>query len=113
MGFAPVDNPKDVILMIVDEPNSYAYYGSIVAAPSVSRVYSKIFDYIGLEPTLVSEQAYVEMPQLEGKSYKQAVEELKRVGLQFEVTGEGGIILQTLPLAGERVLKGDVVLLGT
>ena len=64
VGFAPADNPKYAVLMIVDEPSSYAYYGSIVAAPSVSKVLSKIFAYTQ-EPMQTTEQVeYVTMPNL-------------------------------------------------
>lgn len=111
VGFAPVDNPKYAILMLVDEPNSYAYYGSIVAAPYVSQVFSKIFDYEGIAPTEKIENTYVEMPMLIGKTYEEAQKELKKLNLQFEISGDGNVVKFTLPVGGEKVRVGDVVLL--
>lgn len=113
VGFAPVENPKYAILMIVDEPSSYAYYGSIVAAPAVSDVFSRIFSYEKIEPTLNTEVEYVTMPNLEGKSYDEAIKLLKGLELNFEVEGDGDTVVATLPLGGESVIKGDVVLLRT
>ena len=111
VGFAPVDNPKYAILMLVDEPNSYAYYGSIVAAPYVSQVFSKIFDYESIAPTEEVDDKYVEMPMLIGKSYEEAKKMLEKLGLQFELNGDGDVIKFTLPLAGEKIRVNDVVLL--
>lgn len=113
VGFAPADNPKYAILMIVDEPSSYAYYGSIVAAPSVSDVFSKIFAYEKIAPYIAEEIEYVQMPNLEGVSYNEAVKILKSLSLNFEVDGDGDVIKTTLPVVGEKVIKGDVVLLRT
>lgn len=113
VGFAPVENPKYAILMIVDEPSSYAYYGSIVAAPSVSDVFSRIFAYEKTAPTVEESIEYVTMPAIEGMRYSDAVKKLKELSLNFEVDGEGDTILSALPLYGEQIAKGDVVLLRT
>ena len=51
------------------------------------------------------------MPDLYGKSYKDAEAMLKKLGLNFEVDGGGDIIVSTIPLAGEKVREKDVVLL--
>ena len=41
VGFAPVENPRYVLAMIVDEPGGYMYYGSLVAAPYAGEVFKK------------------------------------------------------------------------
>ena len=112
VGFAPADDPKYVILMTVDEPTAGAYYGSIVAAPYVGRVFSKIFYYEQIEPTTpIKEEEYVVMPQLEGLSVGEALSIAQKTGLYCECAGEGEIVQSTLPIAGEKIKKGDVVLL--
>ena len=113
VGFAPADNPKYAILMIVDEPSSYAYYGSIVAAPSVSKVLSKIFAYTNEQGKLSAPIEYVDMPSLVGSKYLDAIKQLKELSLNFEVDGDGDTITSTLPIGGEQVAKGDVVLIRT
>lgn len=114
VGFAPAADPQYAILMIVDEPSSYAYYGSIVAAPYVGQVFKKIFDYKGIAPTEeIKEKEYVEMPFLDGKGLNESVNALEALGLNYEIAGEGEKVISTLPLVGEKVEKGDIVLLRT
>ncbi|MBO7177517.1 MAG: stage V sporulation protein D [Clostridia bacterium] len=42
VGFAPVENPKYIALIVVDEPIG-AYYGGLVAAPYVGQIFKSIF----------------------------------------------------------------------
>lgn len=42
VGFAPVENPKYISLIVVDEPVG-AYYGGLVAAPYVGQIFKNIF----------------------------------------------------------------------
>lgn len=113
VGFAPVDNPKYAVLMIIDEPGTYAYYGSIVAAPYVGDVFSKIFESKCIEPTeTIEEKEYAEMPYLCGKSVNAAMSELDALGIKYEISGEGETVSTTLPVAGSNVAKGDYILLG-
>lgn len=114
VGFAPADNPRYAVLMIIDEPSSYAYYGSIVAAPYVGQVFKKIFDYLDIKPTeSIAEKEYVEMPYLDGKGVNECVNALDKLGLKYEIAGEGEVVSSTLPIVGEKVEKGDIVLLRT
>lgn len=114
VGFAPADNPEYVILMTVDEPSSGAYYGSIVAAPYVGDVFSKIFAYEQIAPTDNAEKIeYINMPELTDKSVDYALNELKKLGLYVECAGDGDTVISTLPLSETKVKKGDVVLIRT
>lgn len=114
VGFAPADNPEYVILMTVDEPSSGAYYGSIVAAPYVGDIFSKIFAYEQIAPTADAEKIeYINMPELTDKSVDYALNELKKLGLYVECAGDGDTVISTLPLSETKVKKGDVVLIRT
>ena len=114
VGFAPADDPEYVILMTVDEPSSGAYYGSIVAAPYVGDIFSKIFAYEQIAPTDNAEKIeYIDMPELTDKSVDYALNELKKLGLYVECAGDGDTVISTLPLSETKVKKGDVVLIRT
>ena len=114
VGFAPSDDPEYVILMTVDEPSSGAYYGSIVAAPYVGDIFSKIFAYEQIAPTDNAEKIeYIDMPELTDKSVDYALNELKKLGLYVECAGDGDTVISTLPLSETKVKKGDVVLIRT
>ncbi len=114
VGFAPVENPRYVVAMIVDEPGGYAYYGSLVAAPYAGEVFAKIFDYAAIKPSQTPEQAeQTEMPDTIGMTAQEAAGRLKACGLLFESAGEGERVVSSVPIPGTRVVKGDVVLIRT
>ncbi len=113
VGFAPADNPRYAVLMIVDEPDSYAYYGSIVAAPYAGKVFENLFAYVGMAPTTEAPQATVPMPDVVGLSLSEALRRLKEAGLQCEIAGDTDNILGTMPAAGTLVPVGDIVLVRT
>lgn len=46
LGFSLEDDAPYGVLLIVDEPKGYVYYGSLVAAPLVGDIYRSIFDLL-------------------------------------------------------------------
>ncbi len=113
IGFAPADDPKYAVLMIVDEPQGYMYYGSLVAAPFAGKVFEKIFDYTGLQPTLLPEKEYSVIPDVVDMPIEQAIKSLEELGFHVESTGEGGTVTAQTPVPGTRVAKNDSVLVRT
>ncbi len=114
IGTYPADNPQYIFMIIVDEPSAGAYYGSLVAAPYGKAFFSQLFEFYDIpkdDPSVVVEQ--VIMPQLTGYSLANAVAILAQIGLDYEIDGEGGVILSQLPPAGTILNKGDTVLLIT
>jgi cell division protein FtsI (penicillin-binding protein 3) len=62
-GFIPANDPKFVILILVDNPKKKnTYYGSQVAAPIFSRVASYAARREGLAPVLLSEKNFPQKP---------------------------------------------------
>ena len=51
VGFFPVDNPKYLTLVIVDEPKG-AYYGSVVAAPVAGEVFQGIISLKNIQANI-------------------------------------------------------------
>ena len=49
LGFAPIDDPRIAVLVVLDEP-AEASYGSIIAAPVVGAIMSDVLPYLGIEP---------------------------------------------------------------
>ncbi len=113
VGFAPADNPQYAVLMIVDEPSSYAYYGSIVAAPYAGKVFENIFAYKGMTPKPTEDVKTVIMPELMQMSLTEALRKLKELGLQCEIAGNTDKIIGVLPMPGTQIPEGDVVLIRT
>lgn len=110
IGFAPANDPKYAVLMIVDEPQGYMYYGSLVAAPYAGDVFEKIFDYADIAPSEDRGVEYTFMPDVIGMPARQAVQTLEKQGFEAELIGEGIITAQT-PIPNTRIKVGDTVLI--
>ena len=118
IGSFPADKPEYAILVVVDEPSSGAYYGSIVATPYAKTVLEGIIDYKQIPPTedIVEQTSAmalnIEMPNLIGKTLSQAIYIIEQLGLQYESDGDGGIIKSQYPQAGTMMFKKGIVVLG-
>ncbi len=111
IGFAPVDDPQFVCLIIVDEPQVPQVYGSTVAAPFVQQVLSAALSYAGVAPDKESRIATV--PNVRGMLVKDAVAALQDAGLQaiyIEAEAESTVSNQS-PAANTQVVRGSTVLL--
>ena len=55
-GFLPADDPRLVIVVVIDEPREH-HYGGVVAAPVFQRIAEASLDYLHVhrEPVLVSD----------------------------------------------------------
>ncbi|MDR1093191.1 MAG: PASTA domain-containing protein [Clostridiales bacterium] len=118
VGFAPADKPKYVVLISIDEPKGYAYYGSIVAAPWAKEIFGKLFAYKGIQPVFddpkqIEDYKTAEMPLVIGKKAAEAGALIEAAGLQYEIDGEGSVILQQMPPAGTKLPVKSVVLIKT
>jgi cell division protein FtsI (penicillin-binding protein 3) len=49
LGFAPVDNPRLVILVVIDEPTG-AHYGGTVAAPAFQKIAHETLQHLNVPP---------------------------------------------------------------
>lgn len=108
IGFAPANEPKYACLMVVDEPQG-AYYGSIVSAPYVGEIFSKIFAYKGIAPTEnVEEKERFAMPDIEGVSVSEGILALRARNLYYEISGEGVTITKQFPVAGAMITSDTV-----
>ncbi len=118
VGVYPVDDPQYVMLLCVDEPSAGQYYGSLVAAPYAKQIFSQMFNYLNIEPTNLSEDLEklsldVTVPNLVGLSITDACSLLASLDLQFEIDGEGSMVLsQSIP-SQEKVYKRAIILLKT
>ncbi|APG25356.1 MAG: penicillin-binding transpeptidase domain-containing protein [Syntrophotalea acetylenica] len=134
VGFAPVENPRLVIMVMVDEPRSQVY-GGLVAAPVFSRIAGQALRYLGVPPSeaemdpplppetmetreaittgevqtlQVSEKGLPVMPQCFGMSCRQVLQFMDRLGLNIRIRGSGRVVDQ-FPNPGETIRYGDEV----
>jgi cell division protein FtsI (penicillin-binding protein 3) len=134
MGFAPADDPKLVLLVVIDEPQG-SDFGGVVAAPVFKAIMEKVLPYLNVLPkgTLIvrnepdsfpKKEALraepltdgvkmgrgverVVMPDLTGLSMRNALSRIEGNGLIIKFSGNGKVVEQ-IPRAGTVVEKGDI-----
>ena len=113
VGFAPADDPKIAVLLIVDEADVPVDYGSVTAAPYARDILEQSLMYMGVAPE--TDQAYseVRVPDVEGLSVKDAAGLLREAGLTLQIQGSADTVIQQLPSAGATLRQGGMVLLYT
>lgn len=116
VGFAPADDPEIIMLVMVDEPTMGVYYGSVVAVPVVLDVFSEVLPYLGYYPEYTAEELKeldVKAPSIEGQSVESAKATLEKSGLVAKVIGTGPHVVAQVPVRGNSVPRGGVVVLYT
>lgn len=119
VGTFPADKPEYVILVVVDEPSSGNYYGSIVATPYAKMVLQGIIEYKNIQPdeTLADDlkkmEKTISMPNLVGMSLSQAVAKITNLGLQYELDGENGVVTNQYPAPDTKLYKNGIVVIST
>ena len=51
VAYAPAEDPRICVLVMINEPKNGAYYGGTVAAPVVAEIIRRSLLYLGVEPT--------------------------------------------------------------
>lgn len=103
VAYAPAENPRYAVIIIVDEPSKGLLYGSTVAAPYVANVMEVILPYLGVEAIYSEEELahkVVEAPRVLGWTGTYAQ---KRYGEKFRIDiigDEDGVIVGQYPEPG-------------
>ena len=100
----------------MNEPGAGQYYGSVVAAPYAKQIVASMFEYLGLEPTNLTEDLQkingsIKVPNVVGLSLVEAASLLKSMKLQYEIDGEDAhVIFQSVP-PGEMLFENAIIVL--
>ncbi len=115
-AFTPADDPEYIMLVCVDEPMGGKYYGSRVAAPVVSAVFSECLEYLGVYPQYTAEELATQnttVPYVNGASLLDAITSINTKGLKYTIVGDesSNIVSYTIPEAAASIPKnGNVVI---
>lgn len=120
VGFAPADDPEIICLVMVDQPSTGEYYGSIIAVPVVRQVFEEALPYLGYYKEYTAEELEnleIAVPSLEGQNVAKAKATLEDLRLSYEVIGENtddsAIVVKQIPSRGVQLLPGGKVILYT
>jgi stage V sporulation protein D (sporulation-specific penicillin-binding protein) len=119
VAVAPTYDPEILILMSIDEPKG-SYYASTIVAPLIGEIIENTMQYLNLEPHYDEEElekiekSYVQVPELEGLTIKEASELLTNLGLKHNITmeiSEDTLVKKQYPEAGTEVLQNSMITL--
>ena len=116
VSVAPIDDPEVAVLVILDEPKGDKYYGGVISAPVNGKIMTDILPNLGYEPSYSEEELKnlaTSVPEVVGDTVENAKAKLSSVKLEYQVKGKGEKIVKQLPEAGNRILRGGVVILYT
>ena len=112
VGFAPADDPRIAVILIVDEANVAVDFGSVTAAPYAREILERSLVYMGVAPETnepPAEQATV--PDVTGMEVDAAIHALEDAGFDSVLDGAGRRVKGQLPAAGATMNAGALVML--
>ena len=112
VAFAPAEDPQIAIIILVDTPPADRYYGSIVAAPYVSKTLAEVLPYLGIEPTSGNTKTVL-IRNFIGSDVESAKTLIETAGLKCVVKGGGGAVIDQMPREGTSVAENGLVVLYT
>ena len=120
VGFLPVESPRLVCVVMVDEPRK-GYYGGDVAAPVFRKIMEDLYRLRGgpLTPRPRAAQVVnphsvaLVVPSVRALPLAKARDALSDAGFRARVEGGGSRVLAQVPAAGERAERGSLVVLST
>lgn len=113
VGVAPCDDPEIAVLIFFDDPNTYSYYGGVLAGPVVGALMGEILPYLGVEPVYTEEESSkvsTTVPSITGMSAVDAQVKLQRLGFTVKAVGSGTQVISQFPTYGMRVPKGSMII---
>ena len=117
IGFLPADDPKVIVYVAIDNAKGVTQYGGTIAAPIARNILLDSINALGIEEREgwsekeynYFDRKYIEVPNVEGLTVKEAMKQLKNFKVEF--TGDGDIVSYQSPRAGTRIYEGETVLL--
>ncbi len=115
IGIAPIDDPKIVLYVAMDNPKKCVQYGGTTVAPIARKMLVDILPSMGVEK--VSSQRQKAYTFMDTKSVKienyigKSKKEVSNPELKFKFIGEGNKVIDQLPRVGEYVEAGSTVVI--
>ena len=118
VGVAPIDDPKVLVFVSVEEPGNGIPYGGTIAGPVSSRIMSDIFPILGIKPTTEAHEnkdEVLSVPNIMGMSLKDAAKLLNESKVKFRLDQddikENSIVEEVNPAVGSYIGKDAIVLI--
>ncbi len=109
VAYAPADDPQVAMIIICDRPMGESVFGSVTAAPYVSKALAEILPYMNIDPVYTEAELAemkVNVSNYIGMSVADATAALDEKGLSYKVYGDGPTVTQQIPKSGSVVVQG-------
>lgn len=113
LGFAPADDPRIALLVIVDEADTPVDYGGTTAAPFARQILEDVLPYLGYQPDKGEDSEPVQVPDVTGQPLWEARRVLSSMGLKVLDDGGSGSVTAQMPSAGATLRTGGQMMLYT
>ena len=113
LGFAPADDPRIALLVIVDEADTPVDYGGTTAAPFARQILEDVLPYLGYQPDEGEDSEPVQVPDVTGQPLWEARRTLSSMGLKVLDDGGSGGVTAQMPSAGATLRTGGQMMLYT
>lgn len=122
MGIAPTDDPKIVVLAIVDEPTGVSAFGSTTAGPIIKEIMNDVLPYLGVEQVYTEEEKkelqknQVVVPDIRNLTIEDAVKILEESNLKANLDPDieipkGSKVVDMFPKPGVKVDENSSITL--
>ena len=105
IAYSISDDGGIAMIIVVDEPTSTVKYGSVVAAPYVSAFLSEALPYLEYQKS--TESSHVNIENYIGRNVNEAANELKKLGISYEIVGTGSVVINQTPEKNQSVLYAN------
>ncbi len=115
-GFAPADDPRIAVIVMIDEPQTHIRYGGTLAAPVAQRIFADVLPYLDVEPSYKEDELKkmrTTVPEVTGQTLTRAQTTLKQKELSARIVGNGTTVTGQMPAQGAAIDKGGTVVLYT
>lgn len=113
LGFAPADDPRIALLVIVDEADVPVDYGGTTAAPFARQILADVLPYLGCKPSSQDEREEIAVEDVVGLPLWQARKVIAEQGFCVLDDGAGDTVTAQMPSPGGKLIKGGQVMLYT
>ena len=103
IGFAPADDPRLALVVIVENPRKHTY-GGMVAAPIFKSIAEKVLVYMQVPPREEKIEETV-MPDMVNKSARAVMKWAEKEEVSVRFIGSGYVVSQHPP-SGEKIRRG-------
>lgn len=123
LGFAPVEDPRIAVIVVVDDPQKYWEGGGFVSPIIFKNIVSKSLRYMGVPTSHEMKPGepgksegpirLVKAPNIQGLKPHEAKKRLAEQGIVFQTVGAGKEVKRQFPAPGEYLGSGQRIYLLT